>query len=658
MTDIQYPVYEPGQTLTADELNMTAGFLMERDRILGRLIGFGVNCGLGGAVDTTGSTLTIATGLAIDQSGTALLLPAGFAVTLPPTAVTPSYDFIDATSDGFSVVLEALDDVSDPPPCGQADCGGHPKLHTVDATVRVVAGRITGTWMDFDTDKLLTVDPMRLSLDSDPQGSYVTLRNAIAARLTNGGQPLVDPALITKLQGTSIGTTDLPGVKGYKCGWINMVLFAALDLLRCEALHELSCDRTTTRNGVVLGWVHQVGTGWVFDCSYRHAWEPPLGFTDAFLGGTCSDPCALYRDALEGLLAGYAPPDPPPAGGGGRPVVEKCPHGHLVNGKCDVIYYPPVKIPDGWQLHWKLTIPDRKGPVWNPPIWITPQTVGPDVVYEIDGFDHNEDGYLHAGGLLGHPAGAVQDVLTSTVQEGHGQATILVKTADELPGLNGYAPSEGFSPSDIIVLTVAADADSTVIATGRIPALQTAREMAAALPAAVAAAGEATAAAAGIKETVTTFAAQVVEVNAGMKGLGEQFTTLSGKVDATVTLAERVSRAEGSISVLSGRAGGGLRQTFDAGFARGISDFAQTTVQAMRSLGPVGNKNFQRHTAAAERARAELDLAVTAGDPGRLTVAALGVLSTMRTMVKAAGADATAARQLDTQLRGLQGMIV
>jgi uncharacterized repeat protein (TIGR01451 family) len=39
------------------------------------------------------------------------------------------------------------------------------------------------------------------------------------------------------------------------------------------------------RAGVVLGWVHQVGGFWFFDCNYRHAWEPPRGFSQAFFGG-------------------------------------------------------------------------------------------------------------------------------------------------------------------------------------------------------------------------------------------------------------------------------------------------------------------------------------------------------------------------------------
>lgn len=653
MTDNQYPVYEPGQTLTANELNMTTDFLMARERSIGRLIGFGVNCGLGGTVDATGPKVRIATGLAVDQSGTALVLRADVDVALPPPAVTPSYDFIDTTPGGFSLVMEALDTVSDPPPCGQADCGGHPQLHTVDATVRVVAGRITGTWMDFDTETLLSVDPMRLALDSNPQGSYITLRNAIATRLTNSGQSLVDPALITKLHGTSIGTTDLPGVKGYKCGWINMVLFATLDLLRCEALHELSCDRTTTRNGVVLGWVHQETTVWVFDCSYRHAWEPPSGFTDAYLGGTCSDPCKVYRDRLEGLIASYAPPEPPPAGGGGiPPVVDHCKHPKVKFKDCYVIQLPPPKIPPDWVKWWKEPkIHDPKIPIWNPPV-----EFDPSMIYELDGFDQNEDGYLHAGGLLGYPSVDAQNVLTTTVARLGGQATVLVVHADDVQKLNGYAPSEGFSPSDTMVLTVAAD--NTVIATGRVSSLQTAREMGAALPAAVAAAGEATVAAAAIKETVSTFETSVGEVKAGMKGLGEGFTALSQKVDATVTMSDRVSKVEGSINVIIGQPGRGFQKTFDAGFSRGISEFAQTTVQAMRSLGQVDNKNFQRYAAAAERAQAELDLAVATADPAAVTVATLGVLSTMRTMVKAAGVDASAARQLDTQLRGLQEMIV
>ncbi len=311
--ETEYPIYEPGQTLTADELNTTTAFLMARDRLLGKLVGFGVNAGLGGTV--AGNKLTIAPGRAIDQAGTPLALVAAHDITLPPTPVTPSYDFISSAAAGFSIVIEARDDVAPPPACGEAGCGGHPELHTPVVDVRVVRGRLTGSWMKFEQEDLLKVRPILVDASANPTGwTYAKLRDAIVQRLTNGGDPLVSAALIAKLQATDMAAGDLPGVKGYKCGWLNMVLFATLDLLRCEALCALLDDKTTTRNGVVLGWLHQETTGWFFDCSYRHDWEPPRGFTEAFLGGTCSDPCALYRAEVEGLLGSYAPPDPPPAG--------------------------------------------------------------------------------------------------------------------------------------------------------------------------------------------------------------------------------------------------------------------------------------------------------------------------------------------------------
>src|SRR3954452_16138043 len=124
----EYPVYEPGQTLTAHELNTTTAFLMARDQLLGRLIGFGINAGLGGSV--TGLTLTISPGLAIDQLGRPVLLPMAQDINLPPTSVTPSYDFINSAVDGFSVVIETDEDVAAPLPCGEAGCGGHPEVHT------------------------------------------------------------------------------------------------------------------------------------------------------------------------------------------------------------------------------------------------------------------------------------------------------------------------------------------------------------------------------------------------------------------------------------------------------------------------------------------------------------------------------------------------
>src|SRR5215472_9145154 len=257
MSSNQYPLFETGETLTAADLNMLQAFLHDRDRLVGRMAGFGVNCGLGGVV--TGSTLTIQPGLAVDQNGEPLILADTATISLAPPAMTPSYDFIDTAPGGFSVVLESSETVEPAPDCGEADCAGHAELHTVGVSVRTVAGRVTGTRMDFAAESLLTVTPMGLSAASTPTASYNSLRDAIATRLTNGTNPEVTPGLIADLQATSIAASDSPGIQGYKCGWLNLVLFATLDLLRVEALLKVGCDRSTTRAGVVLGWVNQVG---------------------------------------------------------------------------------------------------------------------------------------------------------------------------------------------------------------------------------------------------------------------------------------------------------------------------------------------------------------------------------------------------------------
>src|SRR3954469_15504571 len=115
MSDDQYPFFEIGQTLTAADLNMLQGFLHERDRLVGRMTGFGVNCGLGGKV--AGTTLTISGGLAGAQGGEALVLTGTQTLPLPPPAMNPSYDFIDSAPGGFSVVLEATDVAHPAPDC-------------------------------------------------------------------------------------------------------------------------------------------------------------------------------------------------------------------------------------------------------------------------------------------------------------------------------------------------------------------------------------------------------------------------------------------------------------------------------------------------------------------------------------------------------------
>jgi hypothetical protein len=171
MADNQYPVFVDGQTLTEAELNDLRDFLHQRDRLVGRLVGFGVNAGLGGTVSTP-TTLAVGPGLAIDQRGEPLLLGVEQTLPLPPVAESVTYDFVDGTAEGFSVVLESTDAIEPTPDCGESGCAGHAELHTRGVALRVVAGRVTGTRMDFAAEPLLSVEPIRLALDSSPIYSY------------------------------------------------------------------------------------------------------------------------------------------------------------------------------------------------------------------------------------------------------------------------------------------------------------------------------------------------------------------------------------------------------------------------------------------------------------------------------------------------------
>ncbi|MFI6567438.1 hypothetical protein [Streptomyces sp. NPDC050534] len=670
MTANQYPFFESGQTLTAADLNMVQGFLHARDCLVGRMTGFGVNCGLGGTV--SGATLTIQPGLAVDQTGEPLVLPAAQQITLAPPALTPSYDFIETAPGGFSIVLEAADVPQPAPDCGEADCAGHATLHTVGVTLRTVAGRVTGTRMDFSNEDLLKAEPIRLALDSTPTNSYTALRDAVANRLTNGTEPLADTALIAKLKATSIATTDSPGIKGYKSGWLNMVLFATLDLLRVRALLQLGCDRETTRPGVVLGWVQQVDGAWVFECGYRHVWEPPRGLTEAFFGGSCVNPVGRFQDGLEALLAGYAPPDPVPKGNLDPPVF--CPQGSILfKGKCVSVYYPPKVFPGKWAEKWKI---DPLGPIWYPPHeenWKEPWKI-----YETEGWDFFEDGVIGATDYLGRKADAVQDVLKKFISDKGGVADIQVVAVGAVENLKGYLPSGGFSPSDTIVLT--ANAAGNVIATGRVPAVRNTRNVGAALPAAMIAATDAKAAATELRGLTQAVETRIDTAEAGFSGLMHDFTALRGEfqsykggtfdtsgygvriatMERQLTKFEevnrRVSTVEGKVDVLAKLpTGGGKGIEKDLG--KGIAEFARTTVAAMRSLPEVENRNFQRYTAAADRARADLESAIAADDPELISEATLAVLDTVRTMVKASGAGPEHGRTLDTQLRNLGGLI-
>jgi hypothetical protein len=671
MTVNDYPEYAEGQTLTAAELNALTAHVRHRDTLVGRMIGFGVNAGLGGAF--TGATLTVQPGLALDQRGEPLVLTTPVSFAFPRTPDALAYPFIDAAAGGFSVVLEATDDETAPALCTETDCAGHATTHTAGVAVRVVAGRVTGARFDFSGEPLLAVEPLRLSITSQPQGSYVALRDAIVSRLRNGSAPsFVSDALIDALQATSIAASDLAGVKGYKAGWLNLVLFATLDLLRADALLRLAALRDATPPGVVLGWARQVSGAWVFECGYRHAWEPPRGFTEAFLGGTCSDPLGAYRDQVEGLLAGYAPPDPPatpPSGGGGIGPIIFCLKGTIrVGNKCVLPPDPPVVIPDKWR-NWWLDL-DPKVPVWNPPPYDYIDIV--EDLYEIEKRNVFDDGVLGLGEVLGFDKDDVAGTLADEIRRHGGTPDILITDAAGLKELDGYMPASAASPSDRIV--VVADDIGRVTATGRVAAVHSAKQVGTIVPKAELALDQADAAVAQVLDLSGDVQASLGAMDGklgtfeqslgGLKvefqafrggefdqsGYGVRLGAIEQQVQKLDAVGERVALLEGRIGV---RQVEGVK-TIDVDVATGIAEFTRTAVELMRTIPDAENRNLKRYIAAVQRSQADFEMAVAGGGPADLGMATVDLLDTMRTMVKASGADPELGRNLDTQFRELK----
>lgn len=694
MPENQYPVFVDGQTLTAVELNDLRGYLHHRDRLLGRLDGFGINAGLGGLV-TDGPSLAIQPGLGIDQTGEPLLLADGQNIPLPPSAEDIAYDFIDAGPGGFSIVLESVDTIEPAPDCGEDGCAGHAELHTRSVALHVVAGRVTGGRLDFAAEPLLGVSPLVLDAHSQPTTSYTQLRDAIATRLSNGTHPLVTPELIGRLQATTITTSDPAATTGYTCGWLNMVLFAALDLLRVEALLEVAWDRPTTRPGIVLGWTHPEGSsGWVFDCAYRHAWEPPRGFTEALLGGTCIDPAGSFREGLEALLAGYAPPRPGLVTTPDPP--RKCPVGSIhIGDRCIRITYPPIHPIPGWPLkHYPIPKPILR----QPPVetWQDPATIYGQPPIEV--FGEDAFGLTDYVGARGDQVAAVLDQFIGAQGA---VADVKVVAADAVAGIAGYSPDGAFAPSDTIVLGT--DANGSIVSTGRVAAVRNVRTVASALPAALGAAQDAQSAATELRGVAGGLQTRIGATETAVGGITTRLGSLQGdftqltdtlkpstvltRLAALETDAGQFTQIRNRLDVLDGKVdvisrtriqlpdlpGGGIitrpqpavaSPSVDPALAAGIADFTDTAIGALRALPTPDNSHFTRYAAAAEHARDQLRQAATgtsadgdAVDAPTLAHAAVETLGTLRTLIKAAGVPAEAGRQLDAQLRALRNQL-
>jgi hypothetical protein len=667
MAATQYPEFVKGQTLTSDELNELATHLIGRDRQVGRMTGFGIGCGLTGTI--SGTQLTITSGLAVDQRGEPLVLPAAAAIDLAaPPASGRAYPFIAAGPGGFSVILRGTDDRVVAPPCSQADCAGHSATHTVGAALDVAPGRVTGPWFSFPDEPLLQVAPLMLSATSQPLGAvdFATLRAAVSKALTNsGGTPLVAADLLALLDLVSLPSSDLPGVKAYKVAWLNAVLFATLDLLRVRALLAAPCLQDASEPGVVLGYLTLAGGTWTFDSAYRHDWLPLAGLSAAILGGRHGDLSGVARERLEELISGYAPPTPPaappdhPGDGVVLPgKIKICP-----NGKCKLFPYPKPKPPRPWDPI-EISRVDLTA-TFNPTLFAD-QAEG---FYGVESLTYLQDDVLDGSGLIGQLGKDAEATLKDTISSLHIAPNVILVNAAALSTTPAYEATLQFTPSDQAVVTV--DDAGVVVGLGRVPAITSARQVGTAIPAAVAAAAQVVTLAATVDEQVKSFNVSLGDVSQTVRGLGDEVVALrGGTFDVTgyglriATLENQAAKAAVNgerIATLEGRVG--IKGVLTASpaltpeVARGLTEFTRSAVAAIRMIDQPANENLPGYIADAERAQGELETAVAAeGQPG-IGPATLALLDTVRTMVKAAGADARLAGQLDAQFGELRGML-
>lgn len=587
MTAFKYPGFVEGQILRRDDLNGLRDYLADRDCALGRVVGFGVAGGLLGDVRTTG--LHIGSGVAVDQNGQTLTLPADQILPLPAQTddVQPPFDFVDPQVAGCTVVLVRTDVAEATMPCTETGCSGHSVMHDTGVDLLIVPGRLVPDGTDFSTEQLLTAVPLTTTTTGGISGSFAALRDLILARV--GG---LLPQITRHRLATMTTAGDKNAVALAKAAFLNEVLFAALDLLRFAALMDRKAVLETQTPGVALGWLHQVGATWTWDCSYRHGWEPQVGVALAMFGGTCGDPIRPWVQRLVSIIDTFVPPTIPPDDK--PPIVIHPPficrhYKSFIHDDCQVRPYPPIEIKPNWPEKW------QKLPDWGNGPWNIPQPILPEQVYEIDTPDPVEFGVIDLVNLLGSDAVTTVGLLTEVIEKsGVTTAGVDALTADQARALPGFTFSGVAGPADRVVL-IRSDV-GRVVGTGRVPLTRSMRDLGVQLPAAVAAAATATtrASEAITKSTaldgkVATFEQVFVtqdafqkaeqERNGWQAGVDRQFAVLDTRVkdqvvvqlagyksefaaQVTPIVAESFKAFQGQLETVNGRV--------DALFSRGI----------------------------------------------------------------------------------------
>ena len=456
MTATGYPVFTGGMTLTKDDLNTLREFLDVQDSVLGRLIGFGIACGLDGTVRST--TLTVSAGLAVDQDGRGLVVAADR--TMPLAASEERFSFVDPEEGGITPVLVFREQDQAAPECGTASCDPHAPLRLRSAEIVLVEGRLRTGAAEFATDRLLQLTPMTATAKG-VRGDFDGIRDAILERLDAKSVTLHTTAR-ARLEGLEL--KGIAAVQVYRAAFLNQVLFATIELMRCLALRGAACLRDEETPGVALGWAPKQG-GW--DCRYRHSFLPSDGLSMALLGGRCGDPCSLIVDRIEAILDSYAepaapapsdPPKPPPKGD----PAPYCPPKRGRYGRWHSCYITiPEQFPENWFDDYVVR-PDE--PFFVDPLW------DPRPDYEVID-DALNLGTLSVVKLFGTDVVAAEAALREELGGHVTQPDVLVVNERELATTEGFTPDFNIAVGDRFVLVQ--DDLGKVVATGRVPVQHT-----------------------------------------------------------------------------------------------------------------------------------------------------------------------------------------
>lgn len=538
MLDTDFPVFVDGQTLTHSELNDLRDFLDSQDHVLGRLIGFGVNCGLDVTID--GGSYVVSPGLAIDQLGRPIMVEEE--LRLPLDSARSEFDWLTPGS-GRTLVLRLEETIEEAPECDEEGCTRHASLRIRTPILELADGCLPPSGFTIDGSELAGVNPLTVTKSSRPSSTGTQLAGRLIQVLSRRG---FSDARLTRVADAAVNQRDIPGAAAWKAAFLNRLYFAVLELLRCEALMSVACFRPTETPGVALG----CDSNGRWDCNRRHAWEPPTGLSLSLLGADCDDPCRLHRLRIEAMIDGFVmpplpePDDDPNPGGGGPYIICHRPvaHGwhHIRDDYIRLIdpcihwEVPPVVIPD---YRFKFDF-DRE-------IFVDLSTEVLDI-YDVYGGDIDpiEAGTIGIGLGLGTNPAEASILMERAIQAEAGTdfpVNILVVSEAEASRLPGYQPDVEAGITDTIVLVE--DARGKVAATGRVPVNDTLNVVGPTLDAtsaeaaaAVATAGRAESLIGDVQDSVATIGSRtealdsIINGAVGEPGLIERFGSVESQI--------------------------------------------------------------------------------------------------------------------------------